>query len=56
MDPDTLECTPTRIVPYPGLDFDIVALAQENSVLPCAYYRLFLGGLVSSLSPVANLR
>ncbi|KAJ6589883.1 hypothetical protein DFH09DRAFT_1140351 [Mycena vulgaris] len=34
--------TPTRIVPYKGIVFDILTLARENdilSVLPCAYFR-----------------
>ncbi|KAJ7496919.1 hypothetical protein FB451DRAFT_1017688 [Mycena latifolia] len=34
--------TPTRIVHYPGVLFDILTLARENNiltVLPCAYYR-----------------
>ncbi|KAJ7188671.1 hypothetical protein C8R46DRAFT_1205812 [Mycena filopes] len=33
---------PTRIVPYPGVLYDVLALARENdilSALPCAYYR-----------------
>jgi hypothetical protein len=42
--------SPTRIVNYPGLLFDIVTLARENNllaILPCAYYRLAKRGLVS---------
>ncbi|KAJ6593476.1 hypothetical protein B0H19DRAFT_976247 [Mycena capillaripes] len=49
--------TPTRIVPYPGLLFDIVTLAQDNyivSVLPCAYYRLVLKGLNDFLDGIAR--
>ncbi|KAJ7039060.1 hypothetical protein C8F04DRAFT_1086976 [Mycena alexandri] len=33
---------PTRIVPYPGVLYDVLTLARENdilSALPCAYYR-----------------
>ncbi|KAJ7039019.1 hypothetical protein C8F04DRAFT_1086830 [Mycena alexandri] len=36
---------PTRILPYDGIEFDIITLARENaimSVLPCAYYHLLI--------------
>ncbi|KAF7362240.1 BTB domain-containing protein [Mycena venus] len=35
--------TTTRIVHYPGIHYDMLALARENNlleVLPCAYYRI----------------
>ncbi|KAF7362257.1 BTB domain-containing protein [Mycena venus] len=37
--------SPTRILGYPGVLFDMLTLARENnitSVLPCAYYRVLL--------------
>jgi hypothetical protein len=49
----------TRIVQYPGVFFDMVSLARENdilSVLPAAYYRLVLNGLVRFLPrPLLNM-
>ncbi|KAF7362310.1 BTB domain-containing protein [Mycena venus] len=42
---DAPEYTPTRIVPYDALEFDVISLARESdivSVLPSAYYRLVL--------------
>jgi hypothetical protein len=50
--PEIEKYATTRIVQYPGIFFDIVSLARENdilSVLPAAYYRLVLNGLVRSL-------
>ncbi|KAJ7782677.1 hypothetical protein B0H16DRAFT_1357055 [Mycena metata] len=39
------EYRPTRILPYPGVVYDILTLAREQnilSVLPCAYYRALI--------------
>ncbi|KAJ7188666.1 hypothetical protein C8R46DRAFT_979878 [Mycena filopes] len=58
--------SPTRIVPYYGLLFDILTLARENnllSVLPCAYYRILarysqirlLDGILKRDGTVASL-
>ncbi|KAF7362231.1 BTB domain-containing protein [Mycena venus] len=44
---------PTRIEPYPGIAFDMLALARENhilSALPVAHYRAAVNGLVGDFS------
>ncbi|KAJ7157728.1 hypothetical protein C8R46DRAFT_1225272 [Mycena filopes] len=53
--------TTARIVHYPALDFDIIALARENdllSLLPCAYYSAFVHpvGVARGLEALLNDR
>lgn len=51
---DALAPSTTRIVPYPGIGFDMAALASEHNILtalPCAYYRLATYNQVSATVP-----